>query len=62
MFDYYLDEPEKCVLCNQEIMIACGLCFVALCENHEDTSCQQHNALLYSVVQAESNSCGKCKL
>jgi hypothetical protein len=39
---------EMCILCTQEIFIACPLCLVALCFDHSDSTCKEHNAILYS--------------
>lgn len=33
--------------CQQEVYLACGICLILLCGDHDDTPCFEHNALLY---------------
>ena len=43
--------PSKCVLCDEQVFIACQDCFNYLCHNHADTDCNEHN-----LTQIDSSS------
>ena len=46
------NEPERCVLCDEEVYLACGHCFVFLCFNHQVSDCKIHNPFLTTTKES----------
>jgi len=40
-----MEEQSRCVMCEEQVFIACGLCLNYLCYNHVNTTCLQHNQI-----------------